>query len=140
MSIAKEETVTSDLGRTEIAPAEQWPIGEDACLGCGILGRDPVALYLDQLDGNSPETARRSLRRLAKLLGYGTDPELLWVRVAGKSVELERRVRDQNDLLLTRYTCRRDAREDEEQLRFREGAGRHPATPLSTISELLRRI
>ncbi|MDP9352345.1 MAG: hypothetical protein M3P51_12490, partial [Chloroflexota bacterium] len=46
--------------------------------GARVLGRDPVALYLDQLDGSSPQTARRSLRRLAKLLGYDDPDRVPW--------------------------------------------------------------
>ncbi len=43
-----------------------------------VIGRDPVALYLDQLDGSSPQTAKRSLRRLARLLGYDDPDRVSW--------------------------------------------------------------
>lgn len=63
-------------------PADTIPATRAALSGyttaVRVLGRDPVALYLDQLAGSSPETARRSLRRLAKLLGYDDPDRVPW--------------------------------------------------------------
>lgn len=72
---------------TELVPSGPHPIRlpeaavppeVTSASGMRVIGRDPVALYFDQLDGSSPETARRSLRRLAKLLGYGDPDRVPW--------------------------------------------------------------
>ncbi|MDP9383126.1 MAG: site-specific integrase [Chloroflexota bacterium] len=61
----------------DTVPATLTPLS-DHTSAVRVLGRDPVALYLDQLDGSSPKTARRSLRRLARLLGYDDPDHVPW--------------------------------------------------------------
>ncbi len=46
-----------------------------------LLGRDPVALYMDQLASDSRETTRRSLRRLARLHEYPSPDQVPWERL-----------------------------------------------------------
>lgn len=46
-----------------------------------LLGRDPVALYMDGLAPDSRETTRRSLRRIARLLEYPHPDQVPWERL-----------------------------------------------------------